>query len=95
MKTAVGQLYLLIGRELEELKEVPAGNVIGIGGLHDFVLKSATLSSDYLCPAFVELRDAVFLEVIYEFYDSSDQVQCMLVSKTSASPTGTNDGREK
>ncbi|KAM5293138.1 elongation factor-like GTPase 1 isoform 1-T1 [Ctenodactylus gundi] len=48
-------LYLLMGRELEELEEVPPGNVLGIGGLQDFVLKSATLCSLPSCPPFVPL----------------------------------------
>ncbi|KAM4593346.1 elongation factor-like GTPase 1 isoform 3-T3 [Odontesthes bonariensis] len=43
-------LYLLMGRELEELEEVPAGNVLGIGGLEECVLKSATLSISPACP---------------------------------------------
>uniref|UniRef100_A0ABM5EYZ3 Elongation factor-like GTPase 1 isoform X1 n=2 Tax=Pogona vitticeps TaxID=103695 RepID=A0ABM5EYZ3_9SAUR len=49
-------LYLLMGRALEELQEVPAGNVLGIGGLQDFVLKSATLSSSPACPPFNPLN---------------------------------------
>ncbi|XP_042679841.1 elongation factor-like GTPase 1 isoform X2 [Centrocercus urophasianus] len=49
-------LYLLMGRELEELEEVPAGNVLGIGGLQDFVLKSATLSTSPACPPFTPLN---------------------------------------
>ncbi|KAG8516396.1 Elongation factor-like GTPase 1 [Galemys pyrenaicus] len=48
-------LYLLMGRELEELDEVPPGNVLGIGGLQDLVLKSATLCSQPSCPPFVPL----------------------------------------
>lgn len=48
-------LYLLMGRELEDLDEVPAGNVLGIGGLEDFVLKSATLSTSPACPPFIPL----------------------------------------
>lgn len=48
-------LYLLMGRELEELAEVPPGNVLGIGGLQDFVLKSATLCSLPSCPPFIPL----------------------------------------
>ncbi|XP_048224844.1 LOW QUALITY PROTEIN: elongation factor-like GTPase 1 [Perognathus longimembris pacificus] len=48
-------LYLLMGRELEELEEVPPGNVFGIGGLQDFVLKSATLCSLPSCPPFIPL----------------------------------------
>uniref|UniRef100_A0A4W2E488 Elongation factor-like GTPase 1 n=1 Tax=Bos indicus x Bos taurus TaxID=30522 RepID=A0A4W2E488_BOBOX len=49
-------LYLLMGRELEDLKEVPPGNVLGIGGLQDFVLKSATLCTSPSCPPFISLN---------------------------------------
>ncbi|GFU33526.1 elongation factor-like GTPase 1 [Nephila pilipes] len=52
----IKNLYLLMGRELIELNEVPAGNVIGIGGLQDHVLKSATLSSTVACPSFIDLH---------------------------------------
>ncbi|XP_045680995.1 elongation factor-like GTPase 1 [Phyllostomus hastatus] len=48
-------LYLLMGRELQDLEEVPPGNVLGIGGLQDVVLKSATLCSSPACPPFVPL----------------------------------------
>ncbi|PNJ21368.1 LOW QUALITY PROTEIN: EFL1 isoform 2 [Pongo abelii] len=48
--------YLLMGRELEYLEEVPPGNVLGIGGLQDFVLKSATLCSLPSCPPFIPLN---------------------------------------
>ena len=53
----VGDLYLLMGRELELLDSVPAGNVVGIGGLEEHVLKSATLSGTLDCPAFTELTE--------------------------------------
>ncbi|XP_039990398.1 elongation factor-like GTPase 1 isoform X2 [Xiphias gladius] len=49
-------IYLLMGRELEELEEVPAGNVLGVGGLEDCVLKSATLSTSPACPPFTPLN---------------------------------------
>ncbi|XP_055411913.1 elongation factor-like GTPase 1 isoform X2 [Bubalus kerabau] len=49
-------LYLLMGRELEGLEEVPPGNVLGIGGLQDFVLKSATLCTSPSCPPFIPLN---------------------------------------
>ncbi|XP_058256934.1 elongation factor-like GTPase 1 isoform X2 [Hemibagrus wyckioides] len=50
------RLYLLMGRELEELDEVPAGNVLGIGGMEEFILKSATISSSAACPPFTPLN---------------------------------------
>ncbi|XP_074515485.1 elongation factor-like GTPase 1 [Sebastes fasciatus] len=49
-------LYLLMGRELEELEEVPVGNVLGIGGLEECILKSATLSTSPACPPFIPLN---------------------------------------
>lgn len=41
----VTDLYLMMGRELIALDQVPAGNVFGIGGLEGKVLKNATLCS--------------------------------------------------
>ncbi|CCG81111.1 putative Ribosome biogenesis protein Ria1 [Taphrina deformans PYCC 5710] len=41
----VENLYLIMGRELVALDEVPAGNVFGIAGLEGKVLKNGTLSS--------------------------------------------------
>ncbi|CAB0034009.1 unnamed protein product [Trichogramma brassicae] len=54
-KVTISKLYLLMGRELEPIEEVPAGNVIGIGNLEEHVLKTATLSSTIACPSFSEL----------------------------------------
>jgi len=51
----IEHLYLLMGKELECLDEAPAGNVIGIGGLANHVLKTATLSTSLYCPSFTEL----------------------------------------
>ncbi|XP_066994936.2 elongation factor-like GTPase 1 [Anabrus simplex] len=55
-RVKIEQLYLMMGRELEAIDEVPAGNVLGIGGLEEHVLKSATLSTTVACPAFTELQ---------------------------------------
>lgn len=54
-KVSVGDLYLLMGRELSSLNEVPPGNIVGIAGLEEHVLKSATLSTTIACPPFNEL----------------------------------------
>ncbi|ESO91714.1 hypothetical protein LOTGIDRAFT_122006 [Lottia gigantea] len=48
----VNDLYLFMGRELELMEEIPAGNILGIGGLEDHILKSATVSSSVYCPSF-------------------------------------------
>ncbi|XP_039291871.1 elongation factor-like GTPase 1 isoform X2 [Nilaparvata lugens] len=55
-RATISDLYLLMGRELEQLTEVPAGNVLGIGGLEDHLLKSAALSDRISCPAFSGLQ---------------------------------------
>ncbi|CAG9790922.1 unnamed protein product [Diatraea saccharalis] len=56
--TEIKSLYILMGRELEEINEAVAGNIIGIGGLEEHVLKTATLSSTLACPAFSEIQYA-------------------------------------
>lgn len=55
-RVKVSNLYLLMGRDLQSLDDVPAGNVLGIGGLEEHVLKSCTLSSTVACPSFTELQ---------------------------------------
>lgn len=54
-KVTIERLYLLMGKELEAVNQVPAGNVFGIGGLAEHVLKTATLSTTVVCPSFTEL----------------------------------------
>lgn len=44
-KVTITALYLLMGRSLESLTSVPAGNVVGIAGLEGALLKSGTLCS--------------------------------------------------
>ncbi|XP_064474853.1 elongation factor-like GTPase 1 [Ornithodoros turicata] len=51
----VEKLYLLMGRDLEALDEVPAGSILGIGGLEKHVGRTATLSTDVACPPFVDV----------------------------------------
>ncbi|KAJ3342830.1 Cytoplasmic GTPase/eEF2-like protein (ribosomal biogenesis) [Gonapodya sp. JEL0774] len=57
-KVTVGSLYLMMGRELQELDSVPAGNICGIGGLDAVVLKTATLSTSLDCPSLGQLKIA-------------------------------------
>lgn len=54
-EVTIESLYLLMGKELEELDEAPAGNIVGIRGLQDQVLKTATLSSNPFCSSFCDL----------------------------------------
>ncbi len=48
----VGDLFILMGREVVLVDQVPAGNIVGIAGVDDFIIKSATISSTLACPAF-------------------------------------------
>lgn len=54
-EVTIDNVYLLMGKELEELDEVPAGNICGIRGLQQHVLKTATLSNNVFCPSFCDL----------------------------------------
>ena len=54
LEGTIEHLYLLLGRDLESIDTASAGSIIGIGGLSNVILKSATLSTQLACPAFVE-----------------------------------------
>ncbi|XP_053694767.1 elongation factor-like GTPase 1 [Sabethes cyaneus] len=51
----IDHLFMLMGRQLEMVESVPAGNIVGIAGLQQHVLKTATLSNTPYCPPFVDL----------------------------------------
>lgn len=44
-RVTITALYLLMGRSLETLNSVPAGNIVGIAGLEGAILKSGTICS--------------------------------------------------
>jgi len=73
-RATVGNLYILLGRDLEQVDKVPAGNVLGMAGLSTSVLKSATLSTTPWCPPFVPLvqSSVPILRVAVEPVLSSD-----------------------
>jgi ribosome assembly protein 1 len=48
----VENLYLIMGRGLEAVEEVPAGNIFGIGGVSKYILNSATIASSPYAPIF-------------------------------------------
>jgi len=41
----------MMAQYLEGVTEMPAGNLVALGGLDDFVFKTATLSTTHLCPS--------------------------------------------
>ena len=57
-RVKLGSLYILLGRDLENIESVGAGNILGISGLSGSVLKSATLSSTPWCPPFVPVHQS-------------------------------------
>ncbi len=70
----VADLYILMGREVLPVDEVPAGNVLGISRLEDHILKSATVTSTLACPAFrpLTLAAAPIVRVAIEPVHASD-----------------------
>ncbi|XP_062588256.1 elongation factor-like GTPase 1 [Saccostrea cucullata] len=42
----IKDLFVFMGRELEGMDHIPAGNILGIGGLEDHILKSAMLQRE-------------------------------------------------
>ncbi|XP_055844530.1 elongation factor-like GTPase 1 [Episyrphus balteatus] len=54
-EVTIGELYLFMGGELQHLDAAPAGSIVGIGGLENDVIKTATLSSTTYCPSFSDL----------------------------------------
>ncbi|KAF4035410.1 Elongation factor G [Phytophthora infestans] len=47
--------YMMMGRDLHKLDRVPAGNIVGVVGLQEHVLKTATLSSTLACPSLTKM----------------------------------------
>jgi ribosome assembly protein 1 len=44
-----------MGSQFFAVKEAPAGSIVGISGLDEYVLKTATLSSHKECPNFTKV----------------------------------------
>ncbi|CAG8449795.1 15490_t:CDS:10 [Acaulospora morrowiae] len=73
-EVTIENLYLMMGRELEPLEEVPAGNVFGVGGLEGHILKNGTLSSTKECKslASVTSESSPIVRVALEPKDPSE-----------------------
>jgi len=54
-EVTLSELYLMMGQGMFLVDEVPAGNLLAIGGIERSILKSATLSSSLECPPFGEM----------------------------------------
>lgn len=53
-EVTITELYMLLGRELILVDSVPAGNICGIGGLEQAVIRTATLTNNLNCLPIVE-----------------------------------------
>lgn len=51
-KFTLDDIYLMMGRDLEPIDQVPCGNICAIGGLEALVQRSATLATTLFCPSF-------------------------------------------
>ena len=56
IETVVERLFLLMGKELQDLETVSAGNVFGILCSDEHLFKSGTLSSTEYCASLAALR---------------------------------------
>lgn len=45
-----------MGQNLNLTDEAPAGCIVGIGGLEDYVIKTATVSNTMACPNFTKVK---------------------------------------
>lgn len=52
----VDRFFILMGKEIEKVDYVPAGNIVGILGLEKHLVRTATLSSNIYCPPFNDLH---------------------------------------
>nr|CCA26090.1 AGAP003001PA putative [Albugo laibachii Nc14] len=92
-RVEVGKIvpYLVMGRELYHVEKVPAGNIVGILGLHDFILKTATLSTTLQCPRFTKMpfQTKPIVRVAVEPEDPRDfeKLECGLQRLYRSDPT--------
>lgn len=59
--------FLLMGREIIAVDEVPAGNIFGVYGLEGSIMKMGTLSNNPDCPCLSSLRLAVGNQFLFLF----------------------------
>ena len=73
-EVVLSDLYLMMGQGMFKVDQVPAGNLLAVGGLERSILKSATLSSSLECPPFGEMmfQAAAIVKVAIEPENVSD-----------------------
>lgn len=49
------RFYMIMGRDFVAIDSVPVGNLVGIVGLHELVLKTATISTSLECPSLMSI----------------------------------------
>lgn len=70
----VTQLYLAMGRAMEPIDEVRAGNIFALGGIKKRVIKTATLATSRACVSFDSMKRgaAPIVRVAVETVNSAD-----------------------
>lgn len=79
-KVSIERLFIMMGRDLEEIQSIGAGNVFAIGGLENAILKSGTLSSTKECPSLGRLaKESIpILRVALEAYNPCTYIKIYL-----------------
>lgn len=65
MKIKIEELFMLLGKDVVKIEQSVAGNIIGIGGLKNYTIRTGTLSSTLECVPLIETRDAI-IEPFYK-----------------------------
>lgn len=55
-EVTIPHIFLLMGQQINLIKEAGPGCIIGIGGLEDILLKTGTICSDAHCPNFSKIE---------------------------------------
>lgn len=58
-KIKIEELFLLLGKDVVKIEHSVAGNIIGIGKLKEYMIRTGTLSSTLDCIPLIETRDAI------------------------------------
>lgn len=80
----VTQLYLPMGRAMEPIDEVKAGNIFALGGIKNHVIKTATLTTSLACVSFDNMNRgaAPIVRVAVETVNSVDAPKLREVSES-------------
>jgi ribosome assembly protein 1 len=79
-KVQIERLFIMMGRDLEDIQSIGAGNVFAIGGLENSILKSGTLSSTQDCPSFGSITNEN-VPILRVALEAANPCKCLSFSK--------------